>query len=109
MIDRREICRRHGLDERIAFDLHGETAAEMEADAAARAAIASMLRPQMLGEPVASPEGAAEPDTTSDFGGGVRTPAPSPSDPIAAHDRLISELLGAERHGSHDGFWEDGD
>lgn len=42
-IDRIEICRRHGLDPKLAAELHGETRNELEADAAARAAIARIL------------------------------------------------------------------
>lgn len=48
MAEREEICRRHGIAERFAPDLVGETAEELEADAAARAAIAAMVRPASL-------------------------------------------------------------
>ena len=40
---RSEVCRRHGISEGLAGDLHGTTPAEWEADAAARAAIARMF------------------------------------------------------------------
>lgn len=39
-LDRIEICRRHGLDPNLAPELRGTTRSELEADAAARAAIA---------------------------------------------------------------------
>lgn len=38
--DRIEICQRHGLDPKLAKDLRGKDPRELEADAAARAAIA---------------------------------------------------------------------
>lgn len=41
---REEICRRHGLSEAIAPSLVGTTRDELEADAAARAAVAMMIR-----------------------------------------------------------------
>jgi len=41
-IDRADICRRHGLAPEIADELAGETAEELEADGAARGAIALM-------------------------------------------------------------------
>ena len=42
-VDRADICRRHGLAPQIASQLAGGTRAELEADAAARAAIAQMF------------------------------------------------------------------
>lgn len=43
MIDREAICRRQGLPIRLAPELRGETPEALEADAAARSAIARML------------------------------------------------------------------
>ena len=40
---RTEVCKRHGISERLAAELHGATPAEWEADAAARASIARMF------------------------------------------------------------------
>ena len=56
MIDRREICRRHGLDPKLAEELRGTLRQELEADAAARAAVARILaraasRPKLVGGP----------------------------------------------------------
>jgi len=42
-IDRTAVAARHGLPAEVAEQLHGSTAAEVEADAAARAAIATMF------------------------------------------------------------------
>jgi hypothetical protein len=42
MIDRTEICKRHGLDPALASQLRGKTRDELEAEAAARAAIAQI-------------------------------------------------------------------
>ncbi len=44
MADRAEICERHGLPAEMASELWGSTSAELEADAAAKAAIASYGR-----------------------------------------------------------------
>jgi hypothetical protein len=45
MVDRNEIARRHGLPPEHAPKLVGETVAELEADAAARAALLQALGP----------------------------------------------------------------
>lgn len=42
-MSREEIARRHGLPAKVAAELRGETPAELEADAAARAAIIQMF------------------------------------------------------------------
>ena len=55
MIDRDDICRRHSLAPHIASELHGETEAELEADAAARASIAQMFGGDVEAEPVEPP------------------------------------------------------
>lgn len=44
LLMREDMCRRHGLDVELAPQLVGETREHLEADAAARAAIASMSR-----------------------------------------------------------------
>lgn len=58
MADRQEIARRHGI-EHLAHQLTAETSEELEADAAAKAAIIAMFTPRLLGE--APPEPAEPP------------------------------------------------
>ena len=70
MSDRSDICRRHGLAPEIADQLVGETAEELEADGAARAAVA-----QMLGGPQVEP----------------------PVEGLAPGDKPVSEYTEAER------------
>ena len=53
--DRLDICRRHRLPEQMAAGLVGQTAAELEADAAAKASILSMFGPRALGEELTQP------------------------------------------------------
>lgn len=55
MADRADIARRHGIPH-LADKLVGETAAELEADAAARAAVIQMLGRPTEPEPVEQPE-----------------------------------------------------
>ncbi len=75
MSDRSAICRRHGIDPRLADQLVGETAEELEADAAARAAIA-----QMFGGPQVEP----------------------PIEGLAPRDKPVAEYTEAEQDAQHE-------
>ena len=84
---RLEVCRRHGISEGLAGELHGSTPAEWEADAAARASIARMFGG---GQPEPEPEVLLR---------GKQTPPteePAPPEPVAAeptYEDVIAHLL----------------
>ncbi len=85
MTDRADIARRHGLAPHIAEQLHGETAAELEADAAARASIAQMFTPRQLEEQ--QPE-----------------PVEPPVEGLPPADKSVSEWTDDERAAQHASF-----
>lgn len=72
MTTREQICRRHGLTPSLAPYLRGETPAELEADAAARAAIERLAK---NGDQRQQPEPRPEPEQKPAPGGFVRCPS----------------------------------
>ena len=81
---RLEVCRRHGISEGLAGQLHGTSAAEWEADAAARSAIA-----RMFGGGQPEPEADAPP-TEEDQ---PLDPEPLAAETRAAADKAFLEAL----------------
>lgn len=115
-VDRVEIALRHGLSVEVAPDLRGESRAELEADAAARSAVASLFAPKRgeaevlraLGV-LGAEEQEPSPDEAAAFDGGAREPAPLPGDPVAEFNAAALEHLVRARFGPRDTFYEDGD
>lgn len=99
--DRIAICERHGISPRFAPELYGETPAQWESDAAARAAVAQMFGAQTRQQPEPEPE-PSEPEPPA-------TEEPRPAIPDAAQlaaesreqsDRQFIEQLFAPKRGA---------
>ena len=107
--ERREVAERHGVAP-LAERLRGDTAAEVEADAAKLASVVARERPEpVIRKPwseavFAALHGPIEPepeelpkDHVPDFDAGARDGRPAPSDPIRAHDEWLLRAIEDEQ------------